>query len=227
MTVLTDLPLEVIDAILSHVEPRQLLDVRLCCRGLNAAVQRSPLAQYRLECFASGVEDDLDFGLSYMERLELIRRREERWRTLSPKNRVDINVPFKTSGVYDFTGGVFVLGRKPLGPDRRRTAGYSYFNLPSIGDAGLPASGGVDLGLMERIQSPPCGDTDQPPEAGTSDGRHRYAWADNSMDDEVIDFGLNIYELDLSAVITAYAICYLCRHDADYCVKETRNGSAG
>jgi hypothetical protein len=80
----------------------------------------------------SGVSDDLRPGLSYPERLLLLQRREEAWANLDFHKNVQVTVPFESTGIYDFTGGAFLLGTRLHSTSRRPTIGYSYLTLPSL-----------------------------------------------------------------------------------------------
>ena len=80
----------------------------------------------------SGVSDDLRPGISYPERLLLLQRREEAWANLDFHKNVQVTVPFESTGIYDFTGGAFLLGTRLHSTSRRPTIGYSYVTLPSL-----------------------------------------------------------------------------------------------
>ena len=45
---------------------------------------------------------------------------------------VQVTVPFESTGIYDFTGGAFLLGTRLHSTSRRPTIGYSYVTLPSL-----------------------------------------------------------------------------------------------
>ena len=80
----------------------------------------------------SGVSDDLRPGISYPERFLLLRRREELWANLYFHKNVQATIPFESTGIYDFTGGAFLLGTRLHSTSRRPTIGYSYVTLPSL-----------------------------------------------------------------------------------------------
>ncbi len=48
---------------------------------------------------------------------------------------IQVCVPFDSTGIYDFTGGAFLLGTRLYSASRRPTAGYSYVSLPSLSEA--------------------------------------------------------------------------------------------
>jgi len=47
---------------------------------------------------------------------------------------IQVCVPFDSTGIYDFTGGAFLLGRRLNSASRRPTVGYSYVSLPSFSE---------------------------------------------------------------------------------------------
>ena len=60
----------------------------------------------------SGVSDDLCPGISYPEEcLQLLQMRDESWADLKFHKNVQVAVPFdsESTGIYDFTGGTFLL----------------------------------------------------------------------------------------------------------------------
>jgi hypothetical protein len=79
-----------------------------------------------------GVNDDLHPGLCYPDRLRILERRERAWEVLDFRKLVQVCVPFDSTGIYDFTGGAFLLGTRLYSASRRPTIGYSYVSLPSF-----------------------------------------------------------------------------------------------
>ena len=79
-----------------------------------------------------GVNDDLRPGLCYSDRLRILERRERAWEMLDFRKPVQVCVPFDSTGIYDFTGGAFLLGTRLYSASRRPTIGYSYVSLPSL-----------------------------------------------------------------------------------------------
>ncbi|KZV71581.1 hypothetical protein PENSPDRAFT_751676 [Peniophora sp. CONT] len=127
MAVLHDLAPELVDAILLFVSPCQLLNIRLCSRWFNDYISRSSLTQYRIECWATGVYEDLLPGISFPERLAAVRRRQQAWHTLDVRKHVEIGIPALSSGIYDFTGGILALLDVNVRP-----IGYATLKLPSM-----------------------------------------------------------------------------------------------
>jgi hypothetical protein len=83
----------------------------------------------------SGVSDDMHPGLCYPDRLQILEEREKAWESLGFRRFVQVCVPFESTGIYDFTGGAFLLGTRLHSASRRPTIGYSHITLPSLSDA--------------------------------------------------------------------------------------------
>ena len=88
--------------------------------------------RYLVQMERSGVSDDLRSGISYPERLLLMQRREEAWANLDFHKNVQVTVRFESTGIYDFTGGAFLLGMRLHSTSHRPTIKYSYVTLPSL-----------------------------------------------------------------------------------------------
>jgi hypothetical protein len=134
----------------------------------------------------SGVSDDLlpiRPGLCYSDRLRVLERREEAWATLGFREAVQVRVPFDSTGIYDFTGGAFLLGTRLYSASRRPTIGYSYVSLPSISEE------------TDR-------DQDQ--------DRQKLQWMGLNLGIQILDVGLAVHEHDLIAALTACVVCFPC-----------------
>jgi hypothetical protein len=79
-----------------------------------------------------GVNDDLHPGLCYPDRLRILERREKAWEILDFRKPVQVCVPFDSTGIYDFTGGAFLLGTSLHSASHPPASGYSYVSLPSL-----------------------------------------------------------------------------------------------
>ncbi|KAI9450185.1 hypothetical protein BJY52DRAFT_1175761 [Lactarius psammicola] len=128
---LLDIPPELIVSIILYLSPHDILSCQGTCRKL-CDVCRDTTVRYIVEMERFGVSDDLRPGISYPERLLLLRRREEAWANLDFCKSVQVTVPFESTGIYDFTGGAFLLGTRFHSASRRTTIGYSYLTLPSL-----------------------------------------------------------------------------------------------
>jgi len=90
--------------------------------------------RYLIQMERSAVSDDMRPGLCYPDRLRSLEKREEAWEMLDFRKSVQVDVPFESTGIYDFTGGTFLLGTRLYSTSRRPTVGYSYISLPSLPD---------------------------------------------------------------------------------------------
>lgn len=147
MAVAGDLPPEIWHEVLVYFDPLDLLHLRLVCHWMLDVLDSSSYAQYLIESFCAGVHDTLHSGLTYAERLSVLREREFAWRTVTPSRRFDVPIDFRASGLYDLTGGTFLLGRSN-NPELVHTSGYSALGLPSVGDGeGKPKWKDLELGM--------------------------------------------------------------------------------
>ncbi|KAH9059215.1 hypothetical protein EDB87DRAFT_1737680, partial [Lactarius vividus] len=128
---LLDIPTELIVSIILYLSPHDIVSCQRTCRTLCGVCQNTAL-RYLVELERHGVSDDLRPGISYPERLLLLQRREEAWANLDFRKSVQVTVPFESTGIYDFTGGAFLLGTRLHSASRRPTVGYSYLAPPSL-----------------------------------------------------------------------------------------------
>lgn len=124
------LPPELLIKILGFLTLKDLLSCERCCSQLRQCFTNSTFLQYLAHLEIAGVEDDHRPGLSYSERLDALTRREIAWKNLEPTSKLSVTVPFHSTGIYDFTGGAFLLGTRLHEAHRRPTFGYSYLRLP-------------------------------------------------------------------------------------------------
>ena len=127
-----DIPPELIVSIILYLSPHEIISCQRTCRKLCDVVCNDTALRYLVQMERSGVSDDLRPGISYPERLLLLQRREEAWANLDFHKNVQVTVPFESTGIYDFTGGAFLLGTRLHSTSRRPTIGYSYVTLPSL-----------------------------------------------------------------------------------------------
>ncbi len=90
--------------------------------------------RYLVQMERCGVNDDLRPGLCYPDRLRILERREKAWAILDFRKPIQVCVPFDSTGIYDFTGGAFLLGTRLYSASRRPTVGYSYVSLPPFSE---------------------------------------------------------------------------------------------
>ena len=127
-----DIPPELIVSIILYLSPHDIISCQRTCRKLYDVVCNDAALRYLVQMERSGVSDDLRPGISYPERLLLLQRREEAWENLEFRKYVQVTVPFESTGIYDLTGGAFLLGMRLHSIDSRPTIGYSYITLPSL-----------------------------------------------------------------------------------------------
>lgn len=133
LTSLLHIPPELISCILQYLSPIDIISSQRTCRTLYNLCNDSHL-RYLVQMERSGVSDDLRFGLCYSDRLHILERREEAWKALDFRKTIQVCVPFDSTGIYDFTGGAFLLGTRLYSASRRPTVGYSYVSLPSLSE---------------------------------------------------------------------------------------------
>jgi F-box domain len=133
LTLLPHLPPELISHILQYLSSLDIISCRRTCRTLYNLCNDSRL-RYLVEIERCGVNDDLSPGLCYPDRLRILERREKAWAMLDFRKPVQVCVPFDSTGIYDFTGGAFLLGTRLYSASRRPTIGYSYVSLPSFSE---------------------------------------------------------------------------------------------
>ena len=146
---LVNLPPELIVSIILYLPPHDIISCQRTCRKLCDVCKDTTL-RYLVQMERFGVSDDLRSGVSYPERLRLLKTREEAWANIEFRKSVQVTVPFESTGIYDFTGGAFLLGTRLHSASRRPTIGYSYVTLPSLPgteDQNLKW-GGVSLGIQ-------------------------------------------------------------------------------
>jgi hypothetical protein len=130
---LPHIPPELISCILQYLSPHDIISCRRTCRTLYNLCNDSDL-RYLVQMERCGVNDDLRPGLCYPDRLRILERRERAWEMLDFRKPVQVCVPFDSTGIYDFTGGAFLLGTRLYIASRRPTIGYSYVSLPSFSE---------------------------------------------------------------------------------------------
>jgi hypothetical protein len=95
------------------------------CRTLYNLCNDSNL-RYLVQMEHCGVNDDLHPGLCYLDCLRILKRCEKAWAMLKFCKPVQVCVPFDSTGIYDFTGGAFLLGTRLYNASHRPMIRYSY-----------------------------------------------------------------------------------------------------
>src|ERR1700722_10435661 len=127
---LLTLPTELIIYVLSYLPIADILACQRLNRLFDCVVRQSVLLRYAIETKVAGVVDNPHAPLVLSERLENLRSREDAWASFTIKFRSLIPVPHVPSGIYDLTGGIYLLGNA-LVFDRLFTTAMSFLQLPS------------------------------------------------------------------------------------------------
>ena len=127
------IPPELIIRTLQYLSPEDIISCRRTCRTMYN-ICNEPYLRYLVQMERCGVNDDLRPGLCYPDRLHILERREKAWEMLDFRKSVQVCMPFDSTGIYDFTGGAFLLGTRRNNSSRRPTIGYSYVSLPTFSE---------------------------------------------------------------------------------------------
>ncbi|KIL58182.1 hypothetical protein M378DRAFT_86879, partial [Amanita muscaria Koide BX008] len=119
------LPRELVERILLLLDTESMLTCGLVNREFNEIIQSSTLLQYSLACKAAAVVDNSRSSLSYAERLQALKKREEAWRKLKPVFEMTIDTHSTTSSICRSTEGVYFMT-----DDNRKDLNYCH--LPSF-----------------------------------------------------------------------------------------------
>ncbi|KAF8815658.1 hypothetical protein BYT27DRAFT_7238326 [Phlegmacium glaucopus] len=119
-----DLPNELVIQILSDLTNRDLIACQLSNKLLHTAIKDSVLLQFKIALSTFKATDSPTCPLSLAERLQALKDSEAAWSYLRRDFERRIVVDFAVSGIYDLTGGVFLLGNA----DR---SALHYIKLPS------------------------------------------------------------------------------------------------
>ncbi|KAM6497468.1 hypothetical protein JOM56_007941 [Amanita muscaria] len=104
-------PRELVERVLLLLDTKPMLRCRLVSREFNAIIQSSTLMQYYLTCRAAGVIDNPQSPLSYAERLEALKKREEAWTKLTPVFETTINA-IDPSQLFELSAGIYIRSDK-------------------------------------------------------------------------------------------------------------------
>ncbi|CAA7261077.1 unnamed protein product [Cyclocybe aegerita] len=151
---LLQLPPEILLCVLEYLSPHNLVLCQLTNRQLRTLIHNSVVLQYNMALAVARAEDNPYSSAPLSKKLEHLRVSEDAWSMLKPKFKVEIlvPVPHQTSGIYDLTGGAYLLGSI----DQRA---IHYIKLPRKLDDDTswrhqreltePASYGIELTLRE------------------------------------------------------------------------------
>ncbi|KDQ56114.1 hypothetical protein JAAARDRAFT_36902 [Jaapia argillacea MUCL 33604] len=130
---LISLPPELLIRILCYLPLSSLTSCLLTCKSLYTLITTSTILQYLIELESTSTSDNPLSPFSLSEKLSKLRARSEAWRKLSIAKTVGVRIKHRPSGIYDFTGGVYLLGVAEVG-SLRPTKGLKYVELPSLDD---------------------------------------------------------------------------------------------
>ncbi|EIN05053.1 hypothetical protein PUNSTDRAFT_74857 [Punctularia strigosozonata HHB-11173 SS5] len=132
---LLSLPPEIIIEILVQLSYLSLFATVCTCRTLRAIITTSPRVQYALQASLAAVTPaDESPTLDHVaSRLRALRTREKNWSKLHFTGTTESHVGHRTSGIYDLTAGVYLLGESGWsdGDSATTTKAIHYVRLPS------------------------------------------------------------------------------------------------
>lgn len=123
-----ELPPELIQQILCLLNPHDLLSCQLTCKDLYILIRESVVLQYHIGLILAKAEDNPCSVAPLSEKLNDLRRSEDAWGTLEPRFSVSVPVLHNPSGIYDLTGGTYLLG------NINKTK-LHYLQLPTVDDS--------------------------------------------------------------------------------------------
>lgn len=113
---LLDLPQELLIQILSNLPPKQLVfPIQLVNHYLHDLVQTSLVPQYKMAVAFAGLQDNPNSTLVAAERLEALKSYEYAWQNFAIRKHQKIPVTYQSSGLYDLSQGIYVLGEFQVG----------------------------------------------------------------------------------------------------------------
>ena len=105
------LPVELLEEILLHLSPDDLLAVQQLSKAFQALILESVELQYTLALRTHGLIDGPS-PVSKNVKLDEVRRKEKAWGTLDLSRKTTVRVGHLASHIYDLSGGVYLqIGR--------------------------------------------------------------------------------------------------------------------
>ncbi len=123
MVCLINLPPEIINSILDDLSPPDVAACRLSSKFLNSAIRESVMLQYKLALTRAFAEDCPSSYSLTIDKMKTLKSIESSWINMKSDFSRLIEVPLRQSGVYDLSGGVYLLS------DSARTS-LGYLRLP-------------------------------------------------------------------------------------------------
>ncbi|KAF5369003.1 hypothetical protein D9758_002862 [Tetrapyrgos nigripes] len=124
------LPNELICVILGYLGVADLLQCILVNKRLYKVVFESSSLQFTIELAKYRMKPPEGSVLEppYATRLQILREREQRWRSMQPATRHKLRLAH-SGAIYEFTGGIYGNGKEN---DRRSTISITLYDLPSL-----------------------------------------------------------------------------------------------
>ncbi|KAF7335661.1 hypothetical protein MVEN_02221100 [Mycena venus] len=143
------LPPELILACLANLPVTDLVSCLQCGnRLLRDIILKSVLLRYRREQERAGVQENphVASNLVIADRLEQLLRREANWLSFTPRSTHTIPIDFQTTGLYDLTSDVYLVGDAP-NPNTHMCTGikYTYTSPGSDGPQWRAVDGGKSI----------------------------------------------------------------------------------
>ena len=129
MAQLLDLPPEVLIEILSILDVNEIFRCIRTCRFFDELIGNSSQLSYLTQLKLAGMQDNPYSSLSVKDRMSTLKQREGLWQSFRWKFMAAVEVPHKSSGVYDITPSVYLLGKSATYADVV-TAGIQSVKLP-------------------------------------------------------------------------------------------------
>lgn len=136
------LPSEVIRRILSNLDWRALLRLKLVCKFLCSVVDESPSVQYTIELAVCGMEDGARTRLSAASKLALLKERNAAWEALQWAESQDLTLPQSDNMAWELCAGVYAQFSVPGAstmclyrlPSQYRNIPASSWRIPLLSD---------------------------------------------------------------------------------------------
>lgn len=111
---LLDLPPEILTSVFLFLPDKSILTCKRVNHYLEDLISSSVEVQYALHSSLTTLVDNPHSPFSAQERLAKLRSKECSWEEMTINFTKSIQIPFPTSGIYDLTGGVYLLGDTSL-----------------------------------------------------------------------------------------------------------------
>jgi len=105
-----DIPPELFERVTHYLTAAEGAVCARTCRYLHNAIMSSPLYLYNRMLYLSASQDNPSSTVPISDRLTLLNRREEAWKSMNPDFTAIIDVPFSPGGLYDLANGKYFLG---------------------------------------------------------------------------------------------------------------------